>query len=109
MGLPGLLNAAYNKRTSLVIVLDNGTTAMTGMQPNPLSGQRINGEDAVVMDYKKLGEAFGLKSENIEIVDAYKPEEIESTISRLVESDELALLVVQGLCVILRKKREKGH
>ena len=109
MGLPGLLNAAYNKRTSLVIVLDNGTTAMTGMQPNPLSGQRINGEDAVVMDYKKLGEAFGLKSDNIEIVDAYKPEEIESSISRLVERDELSLLVVQGLCVILRRKREKGH
>jgi indolepyruvate ferredoxin oxidoreductase alpha subunit len=28
-GLPGLLNAAYNKRNSLIIVLDNGTTAMT--------------------------------------------------------------------------------
>jgi indolepyruvate ferredoxin oxidoreductase alpha subunit len=107
MGLPGLLNAAYNKRTSLVIVLDNGTTAMTGMQPNPLSGERINGEETVVLDYRKLGEAFGMRSDNIEIVDAYKPDEVESAISRLVQRDELSLLVVQGLCVILRRRRER--
>jgi len=107
MGLPGLLNAAYNKRNSLIIVLDNGTTAMTGMQPNPLSGERINGEETVILDYKKLGEAVGIQSGNIAVVDAYKPGEIEEAITRLVETKALSLLVVQGLCVILRRRRER--
>jgi indolepyruvate ferredoxin oxidoreductase alpha subunit len=106
-GLTGLLNAAYNKRNSLIIVLDNGTTAMTGMQPNPLSGERINGEEAVVLDYRKLGEAVGMKPENVVIVDAYKPDEIEAAINRLVQNHALSLLVVKGLCVILRRRRER--
>jgi indolepyruvate ferredoxin oxidoreductase alpha subunit len=108
MGLPGLLNAAYNKRNSLIIVLDNGTTAMTGMQPNPLSGERINGEETVILDYRKLGEAVGMQSENIVIADAYKPDEIEAVIKRLVKTAGLSLLVVKGLCVILRRRRERS-
>ncbi len=106
-GLPGLLNAAYNKRNSLIIVLDNGTTAMTGMQPNPLSGERINGEEAVVLDYGKLGEAVGIEGDHVVVVDAYNPQEIEETITRLVKSERLSLLVVKGLCVILRRRRER--
>ena len=106
-GLTGLLNAAYNNRNSLIIVLDNGTTAMTGMQPNPLSGQRINGDEAVVLDYQKLGEAVGIESDRIVVVDAYKPDDIEKTIARLVKSEGLSLLVIKGLCVILRRKRER--
>jgi indolepyruvate ferredoxin oxidoreductase alpha subunit len=104
-GLPGLLNAAYNKRNSLIIVLDNGTTAMTGMQPNPLSGERINGEETVVLDYVKLAEAVGMTRDHVRIVDAYKPKDIEEAINTLVQKNSLSLLVVRGLCVILRKRR----
>jgi len=106
-GLPGLLNAAYNGRNSLIIVLDNGTTAMTGMQPNPLSGERINGQPAVSLDYVKLGEAVGIERENVRIVDAYKPKEIEKAITELIAQNTLSLLVVQGLCVILRRRRQR--
>jgi len=34
-GMPGLLNAVYNRAKIVLVVLDNGTTAMTGMQPTP--------------------------------------------------------------------------
>jgi len=106
-GLTGLLNAAYNKRHSLIIVLDNGTTAMTGMQPNPLSGERINGEKTVALDYVKLAEAVGMETRNVKIVDAYNPEEIEEAVTFLLNSGKLSLLVVKGLCVILRRKKKK--
>jgi indolepyruvate ferredoxin oxidoreductase alpha subunit len=106
-GITGLLNAAYNKRHSLIVVLDNGTTAMTGMQPNPLSGERINGEKTVQLDYKKLGQAFGMSDENIRIVDAYKSKEIEETITSLLHSRKLSLLVVKGLCIILKKRKRR--
>lgn len=108
-GLTGLLNAAYNKRKGLVIVLDNGTTAMTGMQPNPFSGERIDGEDTFVLDYEKLAAAMGIKEENFRQVDAYKAEEIENAIEDLTDKDELSFLVIKGLCIILKKRRARDR
>jgi indolepyruvate ferredoxin oxidoreductase alpha subunit len=108
-GLTGLLNASYNKRHTLIIVLDNGTTAMTGMQPNPLSGERINGEQAHMLDYELLARAVGMDADNYRMVDAYKPEEIEQAITELMKTDSLSLLVVKGTCVLLRKRRKKNQ
>ncbi len=34
-GLPGLVNAVHNRHDLLLVILDNGTTAMTGHQPHP--------------------------------------------------------------------------
>ena len=37
-GLPGIVNAVYNRHSIGVVVLDNRTTAMTGQQPHPGTG-----------------------------------------------------------------------
>ena len=42
-GMTGLANAAYNGHDITVIVLDNATTAMTGSQPHPGTGQTLMG------------------------------------------------------------------
>ena len=34
-GIPGLVNAIFNNHNMTLVILDNGTTAMTGLQPNP--------------------------------------------------------------------------
>ena len=34
-GMTGLANAVYNNHNFTLVILDNGTTAMTGHQPNP--------------------------------------------------------------------------
>ncbi len=106
-GITGLINAAYNKRHSLIIVLDNGTTAMTGMQPNPLSGERITGDKTFSLNYEKLAEAVGIDKNNVRIVNAYKIKEIEEAITGLLDSNKLSLLVVKDLCVILKRKKAK--
>lgn len=46
-GLPGIVDAVYNKHPINVVVLDNRTTAMTGHQPHPGTGltgmqERVN-------------------------------------------------------------------
>lgn len=106
-GITGLINAAYNKRHTLIIVLDNETTAMTGMQPNPLSGTRINGETTIKVDYNKLAQAVGIGEDNIKIVDAYKPAHIEEAVTALLESRKLSLLVIMGTCIILKRKKKR--
>jgi len=106
-GITGLINAVYNKRHSLVIVLDNSTTAMTGMQPNPLSGETINGDTTYAIDYQKLAEAVGVKTEQIRIINAYKEEIMEDTVKELLATKELAFMVIKGPCVLLKRKRAK--
>lgn len=105
-GITGLLNAAYNQRHSLVIVLDNGTTAMTGMQPNPLSGETIDRKPTVSLDYAKLSQAIGIPDENFRMVDAFKPQEIETAIKDLLGKQSLSFLVIKGLCIILQKRKK---
>ncbi|MFP4475614.1 MAG: indolepyruvate ferredoxin oxidoreductase subunit alpha [Desulfatibacillaceae bacterium] len=34
-GIPGLVNAVFNQHNYTLVILDNGTTAMTGHQPHP--------------------------------------------------------------------------
>jgi len=34
-GITGLINAVHNNHTFTLVIMDNGTTAMTGHQPNP--------------------------------------------------------------------------
>lgn len=106
-GLTGLLNAAYNKRHSLIIVLDNGTTAMTGMQPNPLSGRTINWEETTPLDYGKLGEAVGIAPEHVRIVNAFKKDAVETAVKELLATKSLALLVAKGPCIIAKRKDAK--
>ena len=41
-GTAGLLNAVYNDARFVLVILDNMTTAMTGMQPTPALGTRAD-------------------------------------------------------------------
>lgn len=107
-GLTGLLNAVWNKRDGLYVVLDNGTTAMTGMQPNPLSGRRIGREEAPSVDYRLLARAFHIPDDNVVLVDAYDAAAISAAIEALAARDGVRLLIVVGLCLIEGRKLKKS-
>ena len=42
--MPGIANAVYNNHRQVIMVMDNGITAMTGHQPNPNSGRNAREE-----------------------------------------------------------------
>ncbi|HPH02446.1 MAG TPA: thiamine pyrophosphate-dependent enzyme [Spirochaetota bacterium] len=106
-GITGLVNAAYNGRNSMILVLDNGTTAMTGMQPNPTTGVTIDGRETFSLRYDLLAQAVGIKPENFREINAYKPGEIRSTLVDMLGRDGLSLVVVRGTCVIFKRKQAK--
>ena len=45
-GITGLIDIAYNNSNSVVVVLDNSITGMTGHQENPTTGKNIYGDPA---------------------------------------------------------------
>jgi indolepyruvate ferredoxin oxidoreductase, alpha subunit len=68
-GIPALIDAAYNDSDITVVILDNGTTAMTGGQPNAASGTGIHGGPAAKVDILALCRSIGVKS--VVVVDTY--------------------------------------
>ncbi len=60
-GIAGILNAAYNETDITVVILDNSTTAMTGHQPHPGTGQTMMGDISEKIDIEALVKACGVK------------------------------------------------
>jgi indolepyruvate ferredoxin oxidoreductase alpha subunit len=60
-GIPGIINAVYNKADIIVVILDNYTTAMTGNQPHPGMGKTVRGEAAEKISIPAVISALGVK------------------------------------------------
>ncbi len=97
-GITGMINVAYNKGTSCMIVLDNSITAMTGHQEHPGTGRTLGGEETVTVDYESLAKAVGIS--NFSRVDAYDVKAVRETIKKAAAADEASLVVVEGPCIL---------
>ena len=101
-GITGLLNIVYNRGSSVIIVVDNRTTAMTGHQPNPGSGETLMGEPAPSASIEAIAKACGVKR-----VITVNPYELQNTIDVLKESleaKEPTVLVSRAACVLQEAK-----
>ncbi|MBI4279129.1 MAG: indolepyruvate ferredoxin oxidoreductase subunit alpha [Armatimonadetes bacterium] len=68
-GIPGLIDAVYIRTPVTVLILDNGTTAMTGGQPHPGTGVTLQGTETRAVDLARLCGALGV--DHVQVVDPY--------------------------------------
>jgi indolepyruvate ferredoxin oxidoreductase alpha subunit len=101
-GITGLMDIAYNKGKSTIIVLDNRTTAMTGHQENPGSGKTLMDEPTGVVSIEEVGRAVGMK--NIATIDSRNLKQVRATLKEAIESDEPWLIVAKGSCPLYERK-----
>jgi indolepyruvate ferredoxin oxidoreductase alpha subunit len=102
-GTSSLLSAVYNDARFILVLLDNETTAMTGMQPTPGLGVRADGSEGKKVPLERLIEGCGI--DWIRTTDAY---DVESLIVLLKEAREyttdddggIAVIVARHPCVI---------
>ncbi|MFG1519644.1 MAG: indolepyruvate ferredoxin oxidoreductase subunit alpha [Thermoplasmataceae archaeon] len=101
-GIPPLINAVHNKLNILVMVLDNGTTAMTGQQPNP--GEKFNslGEELPSIAIEDIVRSLGVK--NVQVVDPYDLKESLKAITSALKEDSVSVIISRRECAILRDK-----
>jgi indolepyruvate ferredoxin oxidoreductase alpha subunit len=59
-GVPALMDAVVQGARFVLVILDNSTTAMTGFQPTPASGQGAGGEPANAVDMEALVRGCGV-------------------------------------------------
>ncbi|MDO5014412.1 MAG: indolepyruvate ferredoxin oxidoreductase subunit alpha [Clostridia bacterium] len=99
-GITGLINVVYNQSNSKVIILDNSTTGMTGHQPNPLTGQKIDGEMSTSINVAMLCKAIGI--EHVKVVDPNDFQQSYSVIKEEMEYDGPSVIIARSPCVLLK-------
>jgi indolepyruvate ferredoxin oxidoreductase alpha subunit len=106
-GIPGLVNAIQHRIPLTLVVMDNGWTAMTGMQVNPgtdddqqPSGQRVDLEQVV----------RGVGPDRVLVVDPY---DLEATTTAIVKSlnatDGVGVIIARRECAIQASRRKVSY
>jgi indolepyruvate ferredoxin oxidoreductase alpha subunit len=107
-GMPPLVNAKSHGTKPLIVIMDNGVTAMTGHQPHPGSDFDGMGEKRIPMKIEDIVKSFGIT--NVRIVNAFSQKELQTAIKELAASNELGVLISRGLCRLYMRKliRKQG-
>jgi indolepyruvate ferredoxin oxidoreductase alpha subunit len=110
-GITGLVEMVYNPPATghVLVILDNGTTAMTGMQEHPGTGRRLDHEPTGRVVFEDLARMLGIK--NIRIVDPVaEADAIEHVLREALARDELSVIIARRPCLLAAgaiKIREK--
>jgi indolepyruvate ferredoxin oxidoreductase alpha subunit len=100
-GITGLVEMVYNPPATghLVIVLDNGTTAMTGMQEHPGTGRALDHGPAGKVVIEDVARAVGIP--DVAVVDpTLDPAVFQAMVARALQSNALSLIVARHGCVL---------
>jgi len=104
-GITGLIDIAYNRSNSVVIILDNSTTGMTGHQDNPTTGVTLKGDVTAAVSLEALCAAVGIK--HVKVIDPYDLAANEAAIKEALELDEPAVIIARKPCMLLKSVKPK--
>lgn len=97
-GMTGLANAVFNRRDLLVVILDNGSTAMTGHQPNPAMAQECLGEDAQHLDIERVLDGLGITQKRV--VKAHNIAALMQALEELRDLSGVRVLLAREPCYL---------
>jgi indolepyruvate ferredoxin oxidoreductase alpha subunit len=106
-GLPSLISAVYNQIPTTTILLDNGTTGMTGHQEHPGTGSTLKHRPAPAVDYEALIRSVGV--EHVAVVDPWDLDVTAAAIKSALGHPGPAVVIARRACRLLpeEKAREK--
>lgn len=97
-GIPGLVNALQHNIDMTVIVLDNGWTAMTGMQVNAGTDQSFQKQSWSQLDIESVIRGLGVQ--NFWVVDAYDLDAVTGAIKEALNTTGLKVILSRRECAI---------
>ena len=100
-GVSGLIEMIYNPPPSghVLVILDNGTTAMTGQQEHPGTGRTLGHEPTGQLSLEGLARALGVK--NVDVVDPIPdPGAFERVLRDRLARPELSVIVARRPCIL---------
>ena len=100
-GLSGVVEMVYNPPATghVLLVLDNGTTAMTGQQEHPGTGRTLEHAATGHVSIEGMSRAAGVT--NVDVVDPVKdPKGFEALLTRRLASNDLSVIVARRPCIL---------
>ncbi len=105
-GINSLVNVAYNQSNSVVIILDNSITGMTGHQQNPTTGFTLKGDPTSSVNLEALCKSIGIN--RVRVVDPYDVKAVQAVLKEELEADEPSVIISRRPCALLKYvKHEK--
>ncbi|MFQ5555553.1 MAG: indolepyruvate ferredoxin oxidoreductase subunit alpha [Acidimicrobiia bacterium] len=101
-GIPGLIEAVYNKSDVTIIILDNGTVAMTGGQEHPGTGFTLQGSETRPVDLVALCKSIGV--DDVRVVDPYDLSATYRAIEGATASKGPSVVITNRPCVVAPSK-----
>lgn len=108
-GLPGIVNALFNRHNLTLVLMENGTTAMTGHQDHAGSGRNFN-EPTDAIPVRQLLEGLGVK--HIFETDTYKQAELTDLMRQALDVDAFSVVIARHPCMLLftrNQRRKSGY
>ena len=106
-GMTGLANAVFNKHDVLLVILDNGTTAMTGHQPNPGVCTSVLGEGCNHLDIESVVRGIGVTD-----VAKVKPFNMRGTLKTIEEMKArsgVRVIIAEEPCMLFARRTLKQN
>jgi indolepyruvate ferredoxin oxidoreductase, alpha subunit len=97
-GITPLMDAVYNQSKITVIILDNGTTAMTGHQDHPGTGISAQGKQVGQVVMEDLIKGLGIR--DVKVVNAFNIRELRTAVKDSVDKPELSVIISRGPCAV---------
>ncbi|BBO67412.1 indolepyruvate oxidoreductase [Desulfosarcina alkanivorans] len=105
-GLTGLVNAVYNNHNFTLVILDNGTTAMTGHQPNPgvdMSNLNLSGYGRISIE--AVVRAIGV--EHVTVIKPYKVKKSIEAVKAALDHQGVSVIISQEMCTLYARSLKK--
>jgi indolepyruvate ferredoxin oxidoreductase alpha subunit len=97
-GIPGLVNAVYNRAEMIAVILDNFTTAMTGSQPHPGTGRTLSGAGGNKISIAAVIAAMGIKAEQVNPFDLGAA---KAALNRAMEGGGVRAIIFEAPCIVV--------
>lgn len=108
-GITGLVEMVYNPPATghVVLILDNDTTAMTGLQEHPGTGRKLDGSPAAKLSLEEVARAVGVKQ--VMVLDpAQDSGRLADLLTQARQDSELRVIILRRPCLLTAGARRKA-
>jgi indolepyruvate ferredoxin oxidoreductase alpha subunit len=107
-GIPGLINAVFNNHNFTLVILDNGTTAMTGQQPHAgvdMKQLNLNGYGRVSIE--EVVKAVGVS--HVTVIRPYRIKKSVDAIKEALNFKGVSVVISREMCTLYAKSLNKAR
>jgi indolepyruvate ferredoxin oxidoreductase, alpha subunit len=105
-GIPPLINAVFNNHNFTLVILDNGTTAMTGHQPNPgvdMDQLKCSGYGRVSIE--NIVRAVGVG--HVEMIRPFRIKKSIEAVRKAIDFEGVSVIIAEEICPLYAKGLKK--